>query len=899
MNGRIKKILAVILTAVTLASCLPFGGLFGTSAMTVGELEKGATVCFGSYPQSLVTDGKIKSQLNGKLQSVGDGDWKSCDFAVGSGNWDDGNSEKSDIAKYCDIELQANEKYRAVIFTDYRPYLTGMKAGKNNSNVNENEYFANKVYFFKFESMKWRVLDPEKGLLVCQDIIDSQPFNDYIKYYSASYFGNSDRTHFASDYENSSLRQWLNGGFYSMAFADYEKENIIETVNENKSAYSEKYSGKDTKDMVFLLSEEEVSRESYGFAAAENDEALTRTAKGTDYSRCMGLFVNDGDRYTQEEYSHYLLRTSYSGSCVEYVDGDGSIKNYCNTSQTDMGVRPALCVSPDTIADRTMKTLSYNVSLPGKETVYKVNTLWGMSFFGEASEGYNNTLALVSLSLCNMTEKSPEAAENEMENLGFSSAKSYNYSAESQENGLLPPAVSFAYGVLEEKDSTKYVIAAAIRDFGGNLQSEKTDEMQSLLFERNFEEEADSIYENLKSYISLVEQEENVLLDSENTMLFITGHGLGGAAASRLAVKTLKDSLSKPANVFAYTFGSPKYSGVSGNNYKCIFNIFLENDRVTDLNHICCFTSAADKKITGGKRYGIDMKLKAPSDGAVTQVFTSKEKFDALHGKYHITPTYLASLLENTPEDMGHSHGGSYTVSEVRCIPGVTVTVYDKSGKAVGNIPQEDGVLAAGDFIFFRNSNICKIVVKDGVEYYLRFSSTVKSKMKFTQSLFDANGGSTVSSKKFSNVSLKPGRVLETGMLGSDEISDTRLFALSADGKRKEIEIETDGSEMVFVPLKSISSKDMEINYKSTKKLEYTVESDDDSYTLTFTSSDPNVVKVDEKGNVTGVARGSATVTCTATDGSGRTVSSSSTVTVSFSFFQWIIWIVLFGFLWY
>ena len=50
---------------------------------------------------------------------------------------------------------------------------------------------------------------------------------------------------------------------------------------------------------------------------------------------------------------------------------------------------------------------------------------------------------------------------------------------------------------------------------------------------------------------------------------------------------------------------------------------------------------------------------------------------------------------------------------------------------------------------------------------------------------------------------------------------------------------------------------------------------------------------------LTTLHKGTTTVTCTVTDEYGNTTKDTCTVTVKFQWWQWIIWILLFGFLWY
>ncbi len=67
---------------------------------------------------------------------------------------------------------------------------------------------------------------------------------------------------------------------------------------------------------------------------------------------------------------------------------------------------------------------------------------------------------------------------------------------------------------------------------------------------------------------------------------------------------------------------------------------------------------------------------------------------------------------------------------------------------------------------------------------------------------------------------------------------------------------------------------------------------------IEFTSSNPSVAQVDEMGQVTAVNRGTATITCTVTDEYGNSKSDSCTVQVNYTFWQWLVYILFFGWIW-
>ena len=85
------------------------------------------------------------------------------------------------------------------------------------------------------------------------------------------------------------------------------------------------------------------------------------------------------------------------------------------------------------------------------------------------------------------------------------------------------------------------------------------------------------------------------------------------------------------------------------------------------------------------------------------------------------------------------------------------------------------------------------------------------------------------------------------------------------------------------------------ISFRSTKDLKEYVDSSAGNKTLKWTSADESIVTV-EDGKIYGAKTGATTVTVKSTDGK---YTETFNVQVSYSVFQWIIIIVLFGWIWY
>ena len=100
--------------------------------------------------------------------------------------------------------------------------------------------------------------------------------------------------------------------------------------------------------------------------------------------------------------------------------------------------------------------------------------------------------------------------------------------------------------------------------------------------------------------------------------------------------------------------------------------------------------------------------------------------------------------------------------------------------------------------------------------------------------------------------------------------------------------------------IKSVQIDNVSLSYKSSTKIKPVINADNGAtYVINYKSSNPKVASVDDNGKVTALKKGSATITCTVTDSNGNSVSDTCEVKVVYTWWQWLIKIVLFGWIWY
>ena len=352
MKKAFKSILAVALCCIMLLGTIAIGGdgfaeildafMLKVSAATIGSYSKDDIVEFGWYPQTKETDAGIISALNSSGSQ-----WYSYEYYSGSGSWSDGKMVPSDYMRYTDVMYGGN-KYRGVVFDSYRPYCTGYTSSSNEQS--SNGYYTNTVYWFKYEPIKWRVLDPSTGMVMSEMILDSQAYNNFIlssgsdEYGNTAYWGDAAKTYYANNYEKSSIREWLNNDFYNTAFSP-KQQNVINFTTLDNSACPTSYSAYDsasTSDKIYLLSWNDALNSNYGFSTSYSTYDTKRRAQGSDYAKSQGLWVSTSSSYYGNSYWRLRSAGYYSVDACHVSDDGYVCGDYCGTDYSNSGVRPAL-----------------------------------------------------------------------------------------------------------------------------------------------------------------------------------------------------------------------------------------------------------------------------------------------------------------------------------------------------------------------------------------------------------------------------------------------------------------------------------------------------------------------------------------------------------------------------
>lgn len=186
-----------------------------------------------------------------------------------------------------------------------------------------------KYSYYVMNDITWRVVseDKDKCVLMSEHAIDAVQFNDE---YSDI------------DWNNSSLRNWLNKTFYDIAFNDEQKKNMLSmTTSSSRNPDYGLVSGGGVSDMVSIFSAEECSEGANGFAGDRKAADKDRLCKPTEFASDRGVYTDTNG------YCKWWLRTCGVNMALEMftnTTGVFACDGYYVIG-TDIGVRPVITIS--------------------------------------------------------------------------------------------------------------------------------------------------------------------------------------------------------------------------------------------------------------------------------------------------------------------------------------------------------------------------------------------------------------------------------------------------------------------------------------------------------------------------------------------------------------------------
>lgn len=399
----------------------------------------------------------------------------------------------------------------------------------------------------------------------------------------------------------------------------------------------------------------------------------------------------------------------------------------------------------------------------------KIEINWGWDLFKQNVLEYNNDLAISALTLGQMAETSQEDMKSCLELLGLENISSQNYSTNwSWEECRL--GITFASCKTSFDGIEKIIITMTMEDLPDyrNLMTDIATQIDGASHAK------DIVVDELTNYLSKTADFYGCDLNRDNTILFASGHGFGGAVAGMLS-----DSLQEYAsseNTFIYTFGTTNYIPEDGKGESCgnIHNIINAGDLVSILP-------------IGYTHYGEDWYIGKANSGDNTNVSLEN----------HAVSTYLECLLDTAPSNTIPDTGNIYALSSIQ--GAVDIQILDSKETLLGEIKSQT-ITPSEDCQAFILTNSDKNYIYAPMEstYRLSIKGTGDSIMSYTQQTVDACSGEILEEKTFSNVKLANGKEVSANITAEAPVSEVQLFVLDNDNT-KIAEVLEDGTEELLV----------------------------------------------------------------------------------------------------
>ena len=469
----------------------------------------------------------------------------------------------------------------------------------------------------------------------------------------------------ADNWVNSSVRRYLNGEFMTNSFleeerADIKKRNLSSLVVGDTGLYTSTVL---SSDQVYVLSGSEYSSKKYGFAGPLAND-LKRAATHTDYETGSVTTPAYGD--VSEDKTRWFSWTrdvplqAYGFALPAYVTCDGELASGYHVYYTwVLALRPVINVYKDSeyLSDITdyiegditeyEGSFSYRAD---KNRDKQANCSYTDDYFRNSSWIYNHELARMSVSLAMSGFDSNEGVfmdatdsyynskhgmqttvyDDETKLLSISKAKNVydlltrcgfediavnaDYLIDTDYNGEQNDGnnIGVCFGHKEIDGYTLLAIVVRGAGYGcewiGNFNV-----YESGTHHRGFEIARNTVVHALNDYV-------NMYGISGNVKCWLTGYSRAAATANLTAAYIADNGITNctvaPANIFAYTFETPrntKAGNTSGSNYNGIWNIVNPVD----------FVPKVAFENWGYKRYGRDRYL--PSKYTYYNIFQAYE----------------------------------------------------------------------------------------------------------------------------------------------------------------------------------------------------------------------------------------------------------------------------------
>ena len=505
-------------------------------------------------------------------------------------------------------------------------------------------------------------------------------------------------------------------------------------------------------------------------AEAVSDDTFLIEMDGSSILYLMSLIYGTGD----PDYHFEVLKCNGDNFYLVQVYGDYTAK----TSPCKLGFTRDGCARDfsyredpaDTGADRDadVRTESFTWHIDGHED-FVLDMHWGWSLFDKSATVYDHDLAMAGLAISSIIHEREDFRDRLESYFGFEDVDYRPYASP------LIPAFAMAHRRAVLSGGEKEIVLLAVR--GTNLGLDQLNDLIDDLSSQfdGFRPATVAINSALDDYVS------RHGFKKEETILFITGHSLGGAIAQSMAPYA-ENYVTSDDDCFIYTYAAAN----------CLIDVFHNRD-FGNVHNIINERDAVPKVPFVFGKYG-HRWFYASQDLKYRPYYEKVYHEEGWHCRNvldeHSTATYLAMMLCDLPYNMGSGAVNPYSVTSVRCP--VDIQVFDRDGNLMGSTSGDDVTMeAASRILILTHSGEKEIVSPSDEEYSVRITGTDEGTMTVVRQMRDPETDEVLTEKTFADVPVTKGGVYELAA-GADDAARTDLRSGGASISEREKEERTE-----------------------------------------------------------------------------------------------------------
>ncbi len=385
-----------------------------------------------------------------------------------------------------------------------------------------------------------------------------------------------------------------------------------------------------------------------------------------------------------------------------------------------------------------------NIKFEGNTTV---DLQWGFDLFSKSATEYDHSIAMAGNILSQAAESGEGECRARLKALGFSNILSYDYGENFDQD---KPAFSFGSQLIYMNDKPTVMAVIVVRGTVDN--GDWLTDIGSVF--NGFLPSARRIRKSFMSYYQGLSQYYGIEVNPDNTILFITGHSMGGAVSGLLA-QTLEGNTARKDSLFCYTYASALYE-----TFK------YDTSKFGNVQNIINLADIVPRVPPNGHHYGHEWYYDNDKGRIVPN---------------HILSTYLESMVSGLPSNMGGGVRNPYSRSSIHCP--VDIRVLDKNGELEAwTVGEQVFHTASSEVLVLTEGDAKYVYAPEDTEYQIVIRGTDDGEMTYLRETIDAVTGEVLEETAFEHVPLREG-IAYTSTVTKEK--ETELFELNEAGRVK------------------------------------------------------------------------------------------------------------------